>query len=187
MNTLPEILSALRSNDDEQRTAALAASRELGSAAIAPIAPLLADPETETRRAAKRALEPIVHDAGKDGSLGQPARQVEAQLLSALQAATDDQARRDLIWFLSEVGGEPAIQALGARLQEQAVREDARCALERIPLPSAVTALKEAFPSAPEDFKFALAESLRKRNEKVDGYPSQRLVPAKSTEVQPVA
>jgi hypothetical protein len=187
MNTLPEILDGLRGDNDQQRAEALAASRKLGAAGVEPIAPLLGDTETEVRRAGKRALESIVHDAGEGGSLDAKAAEVEGQLIRALKQAKADQARRDLIWFLSEVGGQPSVDALGPLLKEKPVREDARCSLERIPLPTAVAALKTAFTSAPEEYKYALAESLRKRGEKIEGYPSRRLVPTKSTEVKPVA
>jgi HEAT repeat protein len=187
MNTLPEILDGLRSADDQQRADALLASRKLGASGIEAIALLLGDAETETRRAGKRALESIVHDAGKTGALGAEAVAVEAQLIRALARAEPDQARRDLVWLLSEVGGEAAIEALAPLLKTESVREDARCALERIPLPAAVRTLEIAFADAPEDYRFALAESLRKRGAVVEGYPSRRLIPTKATEVQPTA
>jgi hypothetical protein len=49
--------------------------------------------------------------------------------------------------------------------------------LTRLPGAQATAALKTAFASSPEEFKFALAESLRERGEKVEGYPSRKLVP----------
>ena len=65
------------------------------------------------------------------------------------------------------------------------IREDTRCALTRLPAPGAVTVLKAAFATAPEYFKYALAESLRQRGEKVEGYPSRKLVPTAQTSVTP--
>jgi HEAT repeat protein len=186
MNTIPEIVAGLKSSKDAQRAAALEAARRLGAAGIQPIAPLLADPETEVRRAAKRALEPIIHDAGSSGTLGQPAAAVEKALLTSLAQLSDEQARRDLIWFLSEVGRNETVDALAKLLSQPALREDARCALERIPGSASLRALKDGFAQAPEAFKFALAESLRKRGATVAGYPSRRLVPTKTTDVQPV-
>ncbi len=59
------------------------------------------------------------------------------------------------------------------------LREDVRMALERIPIKRAVQALKAGFEVAPEDFKGNLAQSLRKRGVKVEGYPCVKLVPAK--------
>ena len=74
---------------------------------------------------------------------------------------------------------------MAALLTDKDVREDARCALTRLPAPGAVTALKSAFATAPEDFKYALAESLRQRGQKVEGYPSRKLVPTAQTTVAP--
>jgi hypothetical protein len=74
---------------------------------------------------------------------------------------------------------------MAALLTEKELREDARCALTRHPAPSAVAALNSALVTAPEDFKYALAESLRQRGEKVEGYPSRKLVPMAQTTVAP--
>jgi len=70
-----------------------------------------------------------------------------------------------------------------ALLADEELREDARCALTRHPSPSAVAALQSAFAAAPEDFKYALAESLRQLGKKVAGYPSRKLVPTARTTV----
>ena len=87
--------------------------------------------------------------------------------------------------MLSEIGSAGAVKPMAALLADQELREDARCALTRLPVPGAVTALKAAFATAPEDFKYALAESLRQRGETVAGYPSRKLVPTKQTSVTP--
>ena len=63
--------------------------------------------------------------------------------------------------------------------EDEHLREDARMALERIPIQRAVQALKAGFEIAPEDFKPNLAQSLRKRGVKVEGYPCVKLVPTK--------
>jgi hypothetical protein len=81
--------------------------------------------------------------------------------------------------MLSEIGGDDAVAPMAALLTDKDVREDARCALMRLPGRKATAALKSAFDRAPEEFKFALAESLRARGEKVNGYPSQKLVPTR--------
>ena len=58
--------------------------------------------------------------------------------------------------------------------------------LQRIPGKASLKALQAAMKTAPEDFRYNLAESLRKRGEKVSGYPSRRLVPTKPTTVTAV-
>jgi HEAT repeat protein len=184
MNTPTDIANALKSTNDSQRADALKAARTAGAAAVPAIAPLLADPQTETRRAAKRALSSIVYAAGHDGRLGKPAAQAEQALITALSQLTDTQARRDVAWLLSEIGDGPTVKALATLLTHPDLREDARCTLERIPGRVSLNTLKSAFKTSPEDFKYALADSLRKRGETVRDYPSKRLTPLKPTTVR---
>jgi hypothetical protein len=97
--------------------------------------------------------------------------------------------RRDVIWMLSEIGGQETIDAfyqMPGILENKDLREDARCCVERIPGAAAVEALKEALENAPEDFKPALAHSLRVRGVEVPGVADLKLVPAKPTSVKPV-
>jgi HEAT repeat protein len=73
---------------------------------------------------------------------------------------------------------------LAALLTDANVREAARCALERIPTSKAVRALENALEAGPEDFRAAVANSLRVRGHKVAGYPTQKLIPTKQTAVE---
>ena len=72
-----------------------------------------------------------------------------------------------------------ALRPVAGLLEHPDLKEDARLVLERLPGKAAVGALKAGFVSADRDFKFALAASLRKRGVKVEGYPSQRLLPVR--------
>jgi hypothetical protein len=186
MKTPDEITAALQSNDDAQRAAAISAAAECGAACVSPAANLLASPDTETRRAARRALQAVVRATGRTGKLGSAAREVEKSFLAALAGLQDVQARRDAIWFLSEVGDSDTVRALDALLAHAALREDARCALERIPGKQSLRALENALAKAAPEFQPAIADSLRKRGAKVENHPSRRLVPVKPTTVRPV-
>ena len=137
------------------------------------------DADFEISRCAKRALYKIVRHAGRPGA-SKEAQAVEKELIPLLQSSAVP-VRREVLWMLSEIGGDDAIAPMAALLTDKEVREDARCALMRLPGTKATAALKSAFDSAPEEFKFALAESLRVRGEKVTGYPSQKLVPTRAT------
>ena len=53
----------------------------------------------------------------------------------------------------------------------------------RFPGPKATAVFKKALAGAPEEFKPALVETLRNRGVKVPGYPSQKDVPSRKTEV----
>jgi hypothetical protein len=85
--------------------------------------------------------------------------------------------------MLSEISGDDAVAPIATLLADPEVREDARCALMRLPARKSTAALKSAFATAPEEFKYALAESLRQRGEAVKGYPSQKRVPSRATTV----
>jgi hypothetical protein len=181
-----ELAAALKGKDDKARAAAIDAAAQCGAAAIKTVCPLLGDAETETQRGAKRALCKIVYDAGKPGAAA-AAKTAEKEFIAVLQASTSVPERREVLWMLSEIGGDDCVKPIAALLSNADLREDARCVLQRLPVKAAVKALNDGLKTAPEDFKFALAESLRKRGEKVSGYPSKRLVPTKQTGVQPAA
>jgi hypothetical protein len=184
--TPAELAAALKSKDDKQRAAGIDSAAQSGPAAIKAVCPLLADSETETIRAAKRALYKIVRDVGKPGTAAK-AKAVEKEFVAVLQTSSSIPERREVLWMLSEIGGDDSIKPVAALLANADLREDARCVLQRIPGKASLKALNDALKTVPEEFKYHVAESLRKRGEKVSGYPSRRLVPTKHTSVQPVA
>ena len=179
-----EWIMRLKSTDLEVNTAACQSAPQLGAAAVKPLADLLADSEFELARRARRALYRIVRHAGRPGAAAE-ARAVEAELV-ALLGSGPVQPRRDLLWMLSEIGTALAVAPMAALLMDKDLREDARCALTRMPLPAAARALKSAFAKVPEDFKYALAESLRVHGQQVEAYPSRKLVPSAQTTVRPL-
>jgi len=182
--SVDDLLTRIRDPDENIAGPACQGAGPYGAAAIKPLVALMADSDFEIGRKAKRAVYWIVRYAGRPGAT-QEAGAVEAELIPLLQSGPS-QVRRDLAWMLSEIGGTRSIPPLAALLSDKDVREDARCALTRHPNPEAVTALKAAFGTAPEDFKYALVESLRQRGEKVEGYPSRKLVPTGQTTVRPI-
>jgi HEAT repeat protein len=141
----------------------------------------MADGDFELARKAKRALYRVVRHAGLPAA-ARERRAVERELIRLLGSCPSS-VRREVVWMLSEIGSPRAVGPMAALLADKELREDARCALTRHPARSAVTALKSAFAAAPEEFKYALAESLRARGEKVEGYPSRKLVPTARTTV----
>jgi len=183
--TPAELEAALKSKDDQQRAAGIDSAAQNGAAAVKTVCPLLADPESETIRAAKRALYKIVHDAGKPGASAK-ASAVEKEFIAVLEASSSVPERREVLWMISEIGGDDSVKPVAALLTNTDLREDARCVLQRIPGKASLKALQAAMKTAPEDFRYNLAESLRKRGEKVSGYPSRRLVPTKPTTVTAV-
>jgi hypothetical protein len=75
---------------------------------------------------------------------------------------------------------------MAALLTDKDAREDARCAILRMPREEALSVLKRALQSTPEDFKYALADSLRALGEPVNDWPSKKLVPTAKTTVEAI-
>jgi hypothetical protein len=134
----------------------------------------------EVARAAKNGLWTIVRGAWPPGTDA-----AEGSVISALIALLSDEqpvaVRREVVWMLPEIGDDESVEAIAGLLTNAQLREDARCALERIPGANSLDALKQAFDTAPEDFKTNLAQSLRARGEKVHGVPCRKLTPVYGT------
>lgn len=175
------LITKIKSTDDAVRGPAWQGAGPVGAPAVAPLADVMSDPDFEIARSAKRAIEKIVRHAGRPGADAER-KAVQAELVKLLKHSNVN-VRRHAVWMLSEIGDDEAVAPMAEMLADREVREDARCALTRIPGPKATSAFKNAMESAPEEFKFALAESLRARGEKVSGYPSKKLAPVKPTSV----
>lgn len=129
---------------------------------------------------------------GAPSAAGPTASVASSQATSA--SAPSASALREILWMLGEIGGEAAVRAIrgipglldAGRPEEGNFREDARCALQRIPGAASLSALKDALDAAPEDFKPALAAALRARGAEVPGVPDHKLVPTKATRVMPL-
>jgi HEAT repeat protein len=179
--SVADLVARIKNTDDKVRGPVWQGAGPAGAPAVKPLAAVMTDTDFEVGRSAKRALYKIVRHAGRPGAKKE-AKAVETELIPLLKSAAVP-VRREVLWMLSEIGDDDAIAPMTALLTDKEVREDARCALMRLPGQKATAALKYAFGSAPAEFKPALAESLRKRGEKVDGYPSQKLVPTRPTTV----
>jgi hypothetical protein len=177
------LIANLKSKDDKVRGPAWQGAGKEGAPAVKPLAALMSDPDFETARCAKRALQRIVRHAARPGA-AKEARAVEKELIELLRNGPVP-VHREVLWLLSEIGGDGAVAPMAALLVHADLREDARCALTRIPGKKATAALQKSFATAPEEFKFALADSLRARGEKVAGYPTKKLTPVKQTTVVP--
>jgi len=181
---IQDLIERIKSPDETISGAAWQSAGPYGAAAVEPLAALMTDEDFELARKAKRALYRVVRHVGHPAA-ARERKGVERQLILLLDSSPS-RVRREVVWMLSEIGSTRAIKPMAALLADEELREDARCALTRHPAPGAVTALKSAFSAASGDFKFALAESLRQRGERVAGYPSRKLVPTAQTTVAPV-
>lgn len=176
-----ELVDRIRSSDEAVSGAAWQSAAPYGAAAVQPLVALMAEEDFELARKGKRALYLVIRRAGRPAA-ERERKAVERELIQALSTAPDP-VRCALVWMLAEIGGASSVGPIAALLTNREVREDARCALIRLPDPAAVKALKMAIPDAPIQFRYALAEAVRARGEKVDGYPSRKMVPTAQTKV----
>ena len=179
--TVNRLITDLQSSDDTVRGAAWQSAAPLGALAVKPLVQLMTHQDFEIARAAKRALWKIVRRAGRPRA-ARERKAVQTELVSSLKSSPVPVCREG-IWMLSEIGDSATVEPLAALLANVDVREDARCALERIPTSKATRALDKSLKNLPEDFRPALANSLRVRGRKIKSYPGQKLVPVKSTTV----
>jgi len=180
-----ELISKIKDSSPEVRTQAWLEAGSVGAVAVKPLSAVMTDQDLEMARAAKRALWEIVHHAGRPGARDER-RAVVSELVGLLNDSPPVPVTREILWMLSEVGGRGAVQPMAQLLTNEGLREDARMALERIPGRRSLAALRTAFEAAPDDFKFNLAQSLRRRGETVSGHPCAKLIPCRNTEVKPL-
>ncbi len=172
-----DLLAKIKDKDDKVRGPAWQNAGPAGAPAVKPLAAVMSDPDFEIARAAKRALWQIVRYAGRPGA-DEARRAVSRELIPLLEGQPAP-VRREVLWMLSEIGTRRAVRPIAVLLADREVREDARAALERIPGDESLNALRAGLESVPEEFKPAVAHSLRVRGVEVSGYPSQKLTPTR--------
>jgi HEAT repeat protein len=166
-DNLRAFLEQLQSSDGQVRYAAWRSAGPLGAAAVVPLADLMASPEKGVAKAAQEALKTVVHYAGRPGARAE-ARAVAAELLKVAASARPYRVRAEALNGLGFIGDRRVVPGLAKLLEDREVREEARLALERIPGPAALRALREALRTGPADFKAHLEQSLYNRHLKPD-------------------
>lgn len=189
--TVEQLIAKIKDSNPEVRAAAWQNAGKCGAAAVPALARVITHEDMEVARAAKRGLWVLVRYVGRPGA-DDERKPVVDRLCKLLGEDQPVAVRREVLWMLSEIGGDEAVEAIRNMpgiLENKDLREDARCAVERIPGKAATDALLEGLEASMDDFRLALAQSLRVRGVEVDKkrYPPQKLVPTKQTTVEPVS
>jgi HEAT repeat protein len=186
--TVDTLIAKLKDKDDKVRAAAWLAAGKVGAAAMRPLADLAREGALEVSLSAVRAMWVIVRYAGRPGAEAERKATVEALLGVFGDGEQPIQLRRDIVWMLSEIiqDGEIQLDPAAGLLADPELREDVRAALQRVGGENAIAALKAGLEAAPDDYKPAIAASLRARGIAVPGVPDVKLKPTKQTSVKPV-
>jgi len=180
-----KLVSDIRSENEEVRTQAWLKAAHVGASAVGPLAELMAQPDIKVARAAKHGLWRLVRNVGCPGC-GNEKNAVAAELIRLLGDNRRLPAvKREVLWMLSEIGGDESVRPIAAILSNPELREDARMALQRIPGKKSLVALEAALKNVPAGFRPNIAQSLRQRGAKVRGLPCVKLKPTKKTAVKP--
>ena len=183
--TVDDLIAAIKDKNEKVRTEAWVGAGPRGAPAVKPLAALTTHQDIEVARAAGKALWKIVRHVGRPGADDEKKAAV-AELLALLGGDRGAAVRREVLWMLSEIGGDESVDAMAALLGDAELREDARMALQRIPGDKSLSALRARLEAAGEDFKINIAESLRARGVEVPHLPSRKLVPCRQTLVKPL-
>jgi hypothetical protein len=186
--TVDNLIAKIKDKSDKVRAEGWLNAAKVGAAAVKPLAAVTTsgDSDLEVARSARRALWQIVHNFGRI-----EAEEQRNAILNELQALlTDDWPdafRRDVLWMLSEIGGDSSVEPIRAVLDNRELLDDARCALERIPGEASLNALAAALDRVPKAYKNNIAHALRVRGvkEDLDAYPEENLVPTAQTSIKP--
>jgi hypothetical protein len=180
--TIEKLITAIKSDDAETRTRAWLSAGQLGAKPLKALAETVASGPLEVSRAAERAMWKIVRTVGAPDASGKEG--VCAELVDLLDDTQPVSVRREVLWMLSEIGGDAEVPAIADLLGHEGLCEDSRMVLERIPGEVSLAALKTEFARADEQFKPNLAESLRRRGVEVEGYPCQKRIPTRETKIK---
>jgi len=180
-----DLITKIRDKDHNVRAKARDNAGKVGAPAVKPLVAVITDEDFEVARAAKRALWKIVRHAGRPGADGER-KAVVAELIPLLRDSQPVPVRREVMWMISEIAGDEAVAAVAAHLSDKELREDARMVLERLPGRGSLRALRRALRTVPQEFKINIAQSLRARGVRVRGFPCQKLVPTRKTDLKPV-
>ncbi len=178
-----QLLAKIKDKSDKVRYEGISSAGPVGAAAVKPLVQTMTEGEMEVARAARRALWNIVRYAGRPKARKESAAVVQ-ELLAALEGNAPVNVKRELMWMISELAGDEAVEPIAALIKDKDLREDARMVLQRLPGKKSLAALRTALETAPEEFRPNIAVSLRARGQKVAGYPSARLEPTLQTKVQ---
>ncbi len=161
---LEQFLGKISSDNGDVRREAFEDAKRYGAAAVVPLGPFLFGENRSVARAAQLSIEAIVAHAGRPDA-GPECAAVGRALVELMGQPGPPTTHAFVIRQLALVGSDEAVPALARLLDDEALREDARQALHRIPGDAATQALIAALPKADPDFRAGIIFALGNRQE----------------------
>ena len=153
-----KFLTAIRSDNADERFAAWRQAGQAPPSAIAELGKLAGGNNPGVAKAAAEALTTMVHSVGKDPA--SPNRAAVVKGLLTLAGSGSLTARVHALRLLSNIAGEDAVAPIAVHLNSPELREEAIYALERIPGNASIQAIMAAYKPAPAEFKPRLLAAL---------------------------
>lgn len=162
------LIARIRSADDAVRLQARLEAPRHGAAVIPHLAEVWERGDLAASRTARFALTEVIHHAGRPGSTRAERAAVAKELVRLLSTDHSETVRRETLYEIASVGDGSVVSAVAACLDDSGreVAQTARLALERIPGPESVAALREAAEKASGDRKPDLLFSLGKKGDR---------------------
>ncbi|MDE2127404.1 MAG: hypothetical protein KGJ62_12510 [Armatimonadetes bacterium] len=161
--TVADLLKAIQSGDGQTRVAAWMRAGDAGPDAIPGLGRLAASDDRAIAKAALQALGRVTHAAAVPGN-HDVAAVTSSSLLDLAESATLVTVRSRALFLVGHTADGRNVRRLEALLNDAAVRDDARMALERVPGSAAERALQRAAEDSRDGaWRFALEQSLRAR------------------------
>ncbi len=156
-----KFLSDLQSDDADVRFAAWRGAGEMSPEVIPQLGKLAASEKPGVAKAAREALQAMVHAVGREPSARRT--EVTRRLLDLTGKRQVLPVRMLAFRQLSLVAGDEMAPAIARSVRDAELREEVVFCLERIPGPASVKALIAAYKDAAEDFKPRILAALSHR------------------------
>lgn len=157
-----KFLAAIQSDNADVRFAAWRQAGEMDAGVIPQLGKLAAGPTPGVAKAAREALNTIVHSAGKEPG-GARRAEVVKRMLELAGPEYNLPVRVLALRLLSHIAGEDAVPAIAKWLAEPDLREEAVFCLERISGDAPIKTLIASYKEAKNDFKPRILAALGHR------------------------
>jgi len=160
--TAATLLADVKGGDQALRLRAVEQAPLVGTPVIVPLGRVMAGGDKAAARASVEALRRVVHHCARPGARQERATAAK-ELLKLTVASLPRPVRVEALYLLGFVASASHAAALGALLNDTAVREEALLALERVPGAPVDRVLRTRLTRAAPELRPAIRQTLEAR------------------------